>query len=410
MRCVSVEDDDRYSDGWLCDRGRYNIGFYASPERLTQPLYRHDGSFVQIGWDDALAMWARSIREANGAAGAIGGGRLLNEEAFLLQHVFRAIGVRNIDWRAGRQLQASTPTQSEYAQLENAQAIVVAGQSPAELAPVMWLRAIKAVTRFGAAVVRIAPNEDPPKFPHVDVANVREAASKVQAGARVAVLWDGVDLALGEELQRTFAGASFFISSEQPNARGAESMGVLPADGGLDTLAMFDAACSGTLSSLSLFGVNPVRNGRDGELARAALRRANFVVVSELFMTETAEMADLVLPAKGAFEKSGTTMNLLGDLLPVNASLKAPEGVLSDLELLIGLAQQFDLTLPSLEELDAEIFRRAAAPVAGSLGDPRYRSSIEARPDRAGRKLWDGGGTSRFDERVRNIRNEEVLA
>jgi NADH-quinone oxidoreductase subunit G len=412
LRTMSVENDDAYSDGWLCDRGRYNIGFYSSPERLTQPLYRHDGSFVQIGWDDAFAIWGRSLKEASGNAGAIGGGRLLNEEAFLLQHVFRAIGVRNLDWRGGRQMQASTAKRSDYAALENAQVIVVAGQSPAEVAPVMWLRAIKAVTRHGATLVRIASNDAPPKFAHVDAKNVDEALAKVPSGARVALLWDGVDLSLGEELARAFAShdAVTYIASEQPNARGAEAMGVLPGEGGLDALAMFEAARGGKLSSLSLFGVNPVRNGADPQLARAAIEAASFVAVSELFMTETAALANLVLPAKGAFEKSGTTMNLLGDLLPVNASLTAPTGVLSDLEMLIGLAQQFDLTLPSIEELDDAVIKRAASPVTAAFGDARYRSTTSVKANSHGRDLWDGGGTSRFDDRVQSIRHEEVLA
>ena len=83
LRTMSVEHDDRYSDSWLCDRGRYNIGFYTAPDRITQPMYRREGGFVQIGWDDAFTLWARAIKGAGGNAGAIGGGRLLNEEAFL---------------------------------------------------------------------------------------------------------------------------------------------------------------------------------------------------------------------------------------------------------------------------------------------------------------------------------------
>ena len=63
LRTMSVEDD-AISDGWLCDRGRYNIGFYESPDRITQPLYRKEGGFVQIGWDDACILWAKAIREA----------------------------------------------------------------------------------------------------------------------------------------------------------------------------------------------------------------------------------------------------------------------------------------------------------------------------------------------------------
>ena len=63
-------------------------------------------------------------------------------------------------------------------------------------------------------------------------------------------------------------------------------------------------------------------------------------------MTETAQRATLVLPAKGAFEKHGTTIGLGGDLLPVNASLEAPDFVRSDLEMLRGLADQLEVAVP----------------------------------------------------------------
>ncbi|MBV8344956.1 MAG: (2Fe-2S)-binding protein, partial [Candidatus Eremiobacteraeota bacterium] len=111
LRTMLVEEDP-ISDGWLCDRGRYNVGFYESPDRLTQPLYRKDGTLTQIGWDDAIILWAEAVRHAiasrgPASVGAIGGGRLTNEEAFALQHVFRALGVANLDWRAGLQRQAT---------------------------------------------------------------------------------------------------------------------------------------------------------------------------------------------------------------------------------------------------------------------------------------------------------------
>ncbi|MGB8519865.1 MAG: 2Fe-2S iron-sulfur cluster-binding protein, partial [Candidatus Tumulicola sp.] len=134
LRTMSVEHDDAISDGWLCDRGRYNIGFYASPDRVTQPLLRKGGGFVQIGWDDALALWHKAIagaaRRGTASAGAIGGGRLTNEEAYVLQHLFRAIGVTNLDWRAGRQRQATPgPKGGALAAIERAQAIVLAGDA-----------------------------------------------------------------------------------------------------------------------------------------------------------------------------------------------------------------------------------------------------------------------------------------
>ncbi|MGA8535096.1 MAG: 2Fe-2S iron-sulfur cluster-binding protein, partial [Candidatus Tumulicola sp.] len=158
LRTMSVERDDAISDGWLCDRGRYNIGFYASPERLTQPLLRKGGTFVQIGWDDAFALWGKAITDAiavrgPSSVGAIGGGRLTNEEAYALQHLFRSMGVANLDWRAGRQRQATPGAKGgSLAAIERAQAIVIAGDSIEELAPVMWLRVRKAVLRGGAVV------------------------------------------------------------------------------------------------------------------------------------------------------------------------------------------------------------------------------------------------------------------
>jgi NADH-quinone oxidoreductase subunit G len=403
LRTMSVEHDDAYSDGWLCDRGRYNIGFYASTERVMQPLYKKDGTFVQIGWDDAFAIWARAIKgcRANAEAGAIGGGRLLNEEAYLLQHVFRAIGVRNVDWRGGRQRQASPGKYGgDYAALERAATIVVAGQSPSELAPVLWLRAIKAQRR-GARII------------HVNGDGAARAFAQIPRDGRIAIIWDGVDLTLGEALSEASTGfdVATYIASEQPNARGAEAMGMLPADGGLDGAAMLDAARNGTIAVLSLFGVNPARNAREAAAARAALGAVKFLMVSELFLTETAALADLVLPAKGAFEKSGTMMNVTGDLLQVNASLASPIGPLSDLEMLIGLAQQFDLQLPTVEELEATVSERACKPFDGTFGDKRYESAVpDAQEGVAPRTLWDGGGTALHDERVAALRPQTVGA
>jgi NADH-quinone oxidoreductase subunit G len=398
LRTMSVEADDRYSDSWLCDRGRYNVGFYTSPERITQPLYRRGGAFVQIGWDDAFALWARAIKGAAGNAGAIGGGRLLNEEAFLLQQVFRAIGVRNLDWRGGRQQQASPGARGgDYAALERAKVIVVAGvSSPAELAPVMWLRALKA-KRAGATILQVTRDD------------AAATLAQISDGVQVAIIWDGVDLELGKSLAAAADArdAVTYIASEQPNARGAEAMGMLPIDGGMDAAMMFDAGRNGKLAALSLFGVNPLRNAPDIDLVRAALNATPFIMVSDLFMTETAELATLVLPAKGAFERSGTTINLTGDLLPVNASLEAPAGPLSDLEMLIGLAQQFDLTLPTVEELDAAVIARAQNPFAGAFGDALFHSAAGRAPDMlqtlVPRTLWDGGGTAAHDERVKPV-------
>jgi NADH-quinone oxidoreductase subunit G len=413
VRTMSVEHDDAISDGWLCDRGRYNIGFYASPERVTQPLYRKHGAFVQVGWEDAFTLWRKAIADAiaaKGAAsiGAIGGGRLTNEEAYVLQHLFRKIGVANLDWRAGRQRQATPGNRGgALASIERAQAIVVAGESVDERAPVMWLRVLKAALRNGATVVHAA--------------TPAEAVAAVPAGAtQVALIWDGIDLDRGRAFAEAFAGVaelSTYIASEQANARGAEAMGMLPRSGpgyaaspasGRDAIGMFEDARNGALSVLSIFGANPVRNASDGAGIAEAFVHVPFLVVSDLFLTETAALATLVLPAKGALEKSGTTLNLAGDLLPVNAALQAPEGVFSDLEMLLSLAAQLDVDLPRAEELDSSVIEHAAhATEDFSFGDARFAGDVVPAATRAApaAKILSGGGTWQHDPTLASLQD-----
>lgn len=415
LRTMLVEQDD-VSDGWLCDRGRYNIGFYRSPERVTQPLYRREhGGFVQIGWDDAFILWAKAIRDAIAShgpqsVGAIGGGRLTCEEAYVLQHAFRAVGVRNLDWRAGWQRQATPGARGGALDaIDRAKTIVVAANGIEELAPVLWLRVRKAVLRHGAKVIR-----------------EREAAAAlrgIQSDADVALIWDGVDLEVGRAFAEAFADVprlSTYVASEQSNARGAEAMGMLPRSGpgfvpveaGRDSFGMFDDAANGTLRVLSLFGVNPVRNAPAGEQLAQIFERTPFLVVSDLFMTETANCAKLVLPAKGAFEKSGTTLNLAGDLLPVNASLHAPDFVLSDFEMICALAEHLDVALPSVEALDTAIVRLAAnAPEAFGFGDERFTCDSERSEPQGGELLrrtamLSGGGTWQHDPLVETLRSD----
>ena len=430
MRTMSVESDDRISDTWLCDRGRYNINFYDAPDRLTQPLYKQNGQWIQIGWDDAIDLWAGAIRQAVRAnpktAGVIGGGRLTNEEAYLLGRVFRGAGVQNIDWRAGRQRQASPGKNGAHIQdLESADAIVIVGESPAQRAPVFDLRVRKAAFQRGAKLIRIGSFERPypPPIPSIDVPDVRQALKAIPENAkRIAVVWDGVDLAQAAALVQSLPQADVltYIASEQPNARGAETMGVFPQDGAMDTSAMLASAHDGNMAVLSILGANPVLHYPDGNFVRTALSRVPFIVVSDLFMTETAQMATLVLPARGPFEKNGTVLNIGGELLPVNASqtLASPQDALTDLEILIGLGEKLAIALPDLEEVNRAIVSAAANAQEFTLGDTRFArvdAQVTAAEEGALRVLFSsdvfaGGGTSAHDERIADLRPLPQLA
>ncbi|GAC1584275.1 MAG: NADH-quinone oxidoreductase subunit NuoG [Candidatus Velthaea sp.] len=421
LRTMSVEEDDQLSDGWLCDRGRYNIGYVADETRVTQPMFKHNGIWSQISWDDAIALWAKAIKDSINAdgvasAGAIGGGRLLNEEAFLLQHVHRALGIENLDWRAGRQQQAHPGRLTgTHVDLENAEVIVTYGRSPAALAPVLDLRIRKAVSRNDAMLISVGDYTASGVVRDRHVTSVAEAQKLIpEAATRIAFVWDGTDgaqaqsfFALAESLAGSGKHVSGFIAGEAPNARGAESVGMLPAGAGLDTEQMLIAARDGKMGVLALFGVNPMLHFPDRELVRAALSATRFVVVSELFMTETADLATLVLPACSAFEKTGTTTDLAGDILPVNAAVKAPGSTLADGDMLYALADALGLSVPTPDEIEQRVRVLVSQPPSGER-KPLRAANVEEPAD-ALRLIVDstistGGGTMLHDERLRELR------
>jgi NADH-quinone oxidoreductase subunit G len=154
------------------------------------------------------------------------------------------------------------------------------------------------------------------------------------------------------------AGAKFALLGDYANSRGAADMGLLPdmlpgylpvstqgqfaaeygsvpATPGLDLIAMFDAAARGELGALYVVGSNPVSRYN---IAPEALQNT-FVVVQDMFLTETALLADVVLPASNLYEKTGTVTNTYGDIqLVKKAADKA--GVRSDFELIVRLADR----------------------------------------------------------------------
>ena len=422
LRTMSVEQDDAISDGWLCDRGRYNIGFVTDERRITSPLYKIDGVWQQIGWDDAIALWAKSIADGiakHGAqgVGVIGGGRLLNEEAYLLQHVFRAQGVENLDWRSGRQYQAHPGDfGGTHVDLEAAQTILTYGRPPAQTAPILDLRIRKAVSRHGATLISIGDFVASTVIPDRHVATVADAKAAIPSSAeRLAFVWDGGTSAQAEDffaLANTLRSAgksvTFFITGEQPNARGAESMGMLPRNGGMDSYHLLAAAAEGKVHSLALLGVNPMLRFPHRGLIESALEKTAFVVVSELFMTETAERANLILPACSAFEKTGTTTDFAGDVLPVNGAVPAPEGVLADGDMLVALAAELGIAIPLPAEIEARVRALAAQPEP--VERMRPRGTMPALPPAGslrlviGTSIFTGGGTVAFDGRLNELR------
>ena len=122
-----------------------------------------------------------------------------------------------------------------------------------------------------------------------------------------------------------------------------EEWGSIPTDRGLSLPEMMDAARTGKLKALYIIGSNPV--GRLG-IDPTALSKS-FVVVQEMFLTETASLADVVLPAANAYEKEGTVTNTCGD---VQLAKKAGDvsGTKPDFEMIVRIADAMGFDVRNL--------------------------------------------------------------
>jgi NADH-quinone oxidoreductase subunit G len=154
----------------------------------------------------------------------------------------------------------------------------------------------------------------------------------------------------------SLTGAKLICLGDYANSRGASEMGLypdllpgyepitsggkfqqewgdLPADKGLTLPEMIEAAKEGKLKALYVVGSNPV--GRLG-IDPFALSKT-FVVVQDMFLTETATIADVVLPAANAYEKTGTYTNTSGDLQLVKKAGEAAN-TKPDFEMIVRIA------------------------------------------------------------------------
>jgi formate dehydrogenase major subunit len=85
--------------GSLCVKGRYGFGFVNHPDRLTTPLIKKDGEFVEASWDEALDLIAKKFKKSKGKKfAALTSAKCTNEDNYLVQKFTRAVmGTNTID-------------------------------------------------------------------------------------------------------------------------------------------------------------------------------------------------------------------------------------------------------------------------------------------------------------------------
>jgi NADH-quinone oxidoreductase subunit G len=140
----------------------------------------------------------------------------------------------------------------------------------------------------------------------------------------------------------------------------------LPQTPGKSLGEMFTAAGNGELAALLIVGANPVAaRGVD-----PASLKNTFVIVQDIFLTETAALADVVLPAASLYEKSGTVTNTFGDVQLVKKAADHA-GVKPDFEIMVRLAGSMGVDVKALVPF-------GKGGVTADLGQSRGAQSGEA--------------------------------
>jgi NADH-quinone oxidoreductase subunit G len=345
---------------FLCIKGRYAFDFVEHPERLQSPMLRNaQGEFEPISWSKAFATIAGQfeiVKDRGGKFGIIGSNHTTNEENYFLQKFARqGLGTKNIDHhRTGDlatffdALSGKNGALATTADLYTAKAVLVVGADLAQQHPFLSYQARANFRHHAAHIYTVTSG--PVREDNQAVASVRVAKGGELGGVEslreklkvegdlVIVFGDSIQgdgvrklVAFGDSLGIP---VKYVCLVDYSNSRGAFDMSLIPRDGGMSWQQMLAAK---DLDVLWVVGANPLKN--------ATLASSNaFVVVQDLFMTETAKRANLVLPAASAYEKNGTVTNVCGEVQKLKQAVKVM-GTKTDLEIMGSIAKEMNLNL-----------------------------------------------------------------
>ena len=404
----SNRDKSGINEDFLCIKGRYAFDFLNHPERLKQPLIRHDGKLQPASWIEALTVVAERFKEFRtvvNAIGVIGSNHTTNEENYLLQKLARLVlntnsidHHRTADYPAFFRAVADRPdAAASMSEVLNVPAILLIGNDPTYQHPLLaWqirrnvrlhncrlyvinARKIKLARQATAFVqvplaseceaVAFLANRPLPERLESNRPSLTSLRERLRSEDSLMIIFgsevqgEAVDklVALGS----TYPGYKFICLGDDANSRGAADMGLYPnllpgyvplsegmcfpgdwgsaapRETGLGLVEMLDEAKRRRLKALYVVGSNPVKHYRIDPVTL----RDSFVIVQDLFLTETATLADVVLPVAGAYEKSGTFTNTCGDLQRVHKAADSPQ-VKTDLEIILRIAQKMGYRFP----------------------------------------------------------------
>ncbi|MBN8486192.1 MAG: NADH-quinone oxidoreductase subunit G, partial [Burkholderiales bacterium] len=341
MRVVPLENE-AVNECWISDRDRFSYEALNGEQRLTRPMIKQDGKWLEVDWNTALQYVVdglKSVQGQFGAAGigAIGSATSSNEELHLLAKLVRGLGsdsidhrTRHADFTAAAGVRWLGTSIASLSTLERAfvigsflrkdhpllaqrlrQAVRHGGQllslnavhghwaipvaAKITAAPSDWVQSLANVAGYVASAKGVAA----PATALVDAA-AEAVAQALLSGEHKAVLLGNAAVQHPQASQllslanfiAAQTGATVGVLGEAGNSVGAQLVGAQPQQGGLNAGQML----SQPMKALLLLNTEPALDAADGAAATAALNASGLVVALTPFKDARVDNADVLLP------------------------------------------------------------------------------------------------------------------
>ena len=472
-------------NNYLCAKGRFGWDAVHSSERITTPKMRVGDELVDCTWDEALSVVATNLKVIKSkrgpeSIGGLGSVRTTNEESYLFQKFMRTVvGTNNIDMLARLKVPKGLDAaffSGELSKISEHEVILILDSSVGEINPLTGIEIVRAVNKKDRKVILV--NTESNKFNKLasviiplssekaieemlsalssakGSSEVLNAVKLLKAASSVAIIVPArvtdKEFVNIKVLSGQLKNVTHYPLVRRSNFQGSLDMGVnpayypgyrkvdadtttsfagawnaiLPDKPGLNAVEMINAIATGKLAALYIMGDDPV--GSDRHL-REPLNKLDFLVVQDIFMTETAMIADVVLPAAASAEKTGTFTNLERRLQQLNKAEEPVGESRPDWEIIQDVAKRMGGSLQYASPRDIMNEIRSVVPLYADLAVgacwPREKSPLmntdvdlslssdsimKQEVITAERLLFSSGGSIRRSHEIGTIRHIKI--
>ena len=387
---------DRYVNGlngeFLDVKARFAHDFINHRDRIKTPLIRYSkgGKLIPAMWDDAIKFIGKKFAEANGSIGVVASPRLTNEAIFALGRFAQEAAGGKIAVSDRGDMSAffanlSAPL-ATHKDIRYAQTILMIGGEPEEEQTYTAKQIRQAVRNDGAKLIvvnerAIRMTTKATHFVHANPGSYEAFVLYLfgqmdQADAAAKLGIDAAQLDGVRETLEATAGDFVIIAgwelSRETQAMIAGSAGMLASDAGrvlLHPLPLYNNSVGAIDILRPTMSVSEVAGASNALLIGGSLQDPSvlagkdFVVVQELFETETTEYADVVLPAASFAEIDGTFTNNAGNVQRVRKAIEPVHQAKPDWMITAAIAREMGLDL-GFEASASGVFRALADSVA----------------------------------------------